>query len=139
MKIFQYTTQFYTNTAYFTDIEITFSFCFIINILPQRFTINIFFDNADTIIIFSNILFNIINYRNVGMFQILNKMGFIQKSLRFFMTARKYLGYTIYIKYNMPYKINCRMIGTCKFLNDFIFLVKLVIHLLLRRYMKNIS
>ena len=94
------------------NTQIAASTCFIINILPQRFTINIFFNNADTTIIFSNILFNIINNRDVGMFQILYQMGFLKQPVGLILVTRKYLGYTIYIKYPVPYKINFRMSGT---------------------------
>ena len=112
MKIFQYTTQFNANTTYLMYTQITSGICLVMNILPQRFTINIFFDNADTIIIFSNILFNIINNRDVGMFQILYQMGFLKQPVGLILVTRKYLGYTIYIKYPVPYKINFRMSGT---------------------------
>ena len=58
--------------AYFMNTQIAASTCFIINILPQRFTINIFFNNADTYIIF----FNIVNNGNSRMIEILQKCGF---------------------------------------------------------------
>ena len=89
MKIFQYTTQFNANTTYLMYTQISSGICLVMNILPQRFTINIFFDNADTIIIFSNILFNIINNGDMGMFQILNKMGLLHEPSGILLVTRK--------------------------------------------------
>jgi hypothetical protein len=39
-------------------------------------------------------------------------MGFLQQPVGVMLVTRKYLGYTIYIKYPVPYKINFRMSGT---------------------------
>ena len=73
---------------------------------------NDFFIFADTIIIFSNILFNIINNGDMGMFQILNKMGLLHEPSGILLVTRKYLGYSVHIKYTVSYKINFRMCGT---------------------------
>ena len=45
-------------------------------------------------------------------FKILYQMGFLQQPVGVILVTRKYLGYTIYIKYPVPYKINFRMSGT---------------------------
>ena len=94
-------------------------------IFRQRFTRNIFFYNADTIIVIFNVKYD----RYAWTLEVLNHISLPQYSLIIIVSLHNYLGSSVYIKKLMPYKIYRRMTGPGKNLYNLI-LIRYLINLL---------